>query len=148
MYNQERHKEEVIKEQIERGLISLMNNTKWKKLVAAIENDLPFPPPYQRKDILAASPEGDSFDEDVLYHGDWVEGIHPFFSIEWVRVRPRYMKPQGRLLPPKVIDEEELFLDILQQHRIPYQLEVDSILVYGYASDTSKVKIGRETEHH
>jgi hypothetical protein len=59
---------------------------------------LPFPPPYQIKDIHSDKPCPAEFSEDVWYLGNWEdECLMPFFQIEWICVRPRYIKQLGRL---------------------------------------------------
>ena len=131
MYDEEKHKAEVRAELTRRGLGSFMNDTKWQELVAEIKK-LPFPPPYQRKDVLFAKPEPSRFDADVWYHGDWTEGILPFFSIEWIRIRPRYLKHVARLLPRAVVSCEAELEQALQSIGQSYEKADDSIWIYGY----------------
>jgi hypothetical protein len=126
----------ILAEVERRQLTSMMNTTKWAKLVHAVAEELPFPPPYQRKDVLKTTPEPEHFDTDVWYHGDWHEGILPYASIEWVRIRPRYVQSKGRLLPHEVVDEEKQFVEILQRYRIPYRHNGDSYWIYGYMSNS------------
>ncbi len=131
MYDEDKHKHEVKRELTKRGLGSVMNDTKWRELVAVIQR-LPFPPPYQRKDVLRSTPEPESFDSDVSYWGDWSEGIHPFFSIEWLRIRPRYLKHVAQLLPSTVVDCENELEEMLRSIGQPYEKTYDSIWIYGY----------------
>ena len=131
MHDEDKHKHKVRAELSKRGLVSLMNDTKWRELFAAIDT-LPFPPPYQRKDVLHAEPEPTTFDADVWYHGDWVEGIHPLYSIEWIRIRPRYLKHVGRLLPEIVVDCEAELERALHALGQAYEKANDSIWIYGY----------------
>jgi hypothetical protein len=114
-----------------RGLGSYMNDTKWRELFAEIDN-LPFPPPYQRKDILSDDPDPKIFDEDVRYHGDWSEEIYPFFTIEWLRIRPRYLKHVGRLVPYEIIDCQAELEQLLKRLGQAYEKFNDSIWIYGY----------------
>lgn len=63
-------------------------------------------------------------ENDSYYAGDW--GIYldnylggdidatPFYAVEWIKVRPRRLEHQGRLIESKVIDETDQFLEILQ----------------------------------
>lgn len=131
MYDEDKHKLKVKAELVKRRLGSFMNDTKWRELLAEI-NKLPFPPPYQRKDVLHPEAEPANFDSDVPYFGDWVEGIYPFFSIEWIRVRPRYLKQVGKLLPMTMIDCEAEFVAALQSIGQVYIKTEDSIWIYGY----------------
>jgi hypothetical protein len=128
MNDTDRHKQKVRAELTRRGLGSLMNDTKWRELLAAIDK-LPFPPPYERKDVLHPA---EPFDTDVWYHGDWTEGIYPLYSIEWVRIRPRYLKHVGQLLPKVVVSCEKELEQALQSLGQPYEKTNDSIWIYGY----------------
>lgn len=119
MYDLDEHKNEVKLALAKKGLGSYMNDTKWRELLAEIDK-LPFPPPYQRKDILRSEPEPTHFDSDVWYLGDWEEGIYPFFSIEWIRIRPRYLKHVAQ------------FERALQSIGQVYEKDHDSIWIYGY----------------
>jgi hypothetical protein len=131
MYDEDRHKRDVQAELARRGIGSLMNDTKWKEILVEI-NKLPFPPPYQRKDVLHSLPEPSDFDYDVSYLGDWEEGILPFFSVEWIRVRPRYLRHVAQLLPKTVVDCEAEFEKALQSLGQPYEKFDGSIWIYGY----------------
>lgn len=126
---------------IERQLSSVMNDTKWSNLQSAVLSNLPFPPPFQAKYILGDSPYPEEFDKDVWYFGDWIEGIEPFYSVEWIRVRPRYQRHQGNLIPPEVIDITNEFIDILIQNKVPFINMNDSIYIYGYISSTGNYEI-------
>jgi len=126
-----KHKRQVRQALSQRGLGAWMNDTKWRELLAVIDT-LPFPPPYQRKDVLRSEPEPSTFDADVWYIGDWVEGIHPLYSIEWLRIRPRYMEPAGQLLPPTLVDCEAALEQALQSLGQPYEKADGSIWIYGY----------------
>lgn len=123
---------------MERQLSSVMNNTKWINLQSAVLNILPFPPPYQAKYVLDNIPYPEKFDNNVGYFGDWVEGLGPFYSVEWIRVRPRYQRHQGNLLPPEVIDITNEFIDILIENKVPFIDVNDSIYIYGYISSNEK----------
>src|ERR1043166_3957368 len=98
MIDIEKHKAKVREEVARRGLTSFMNDTKWRELQRAALEELPFAPPYQRKDVLLTSAEPGTFDTDVSHLGDWRDGILPFHSVEWIRVRPRYLKHRGLLI--------------------------------------------------
>lgn len=131
LYDEAEHKREVKAELTRRGLGSFMNDMKWQALIGEI-NKLPFPPPYQRKDVMRAEPEPGTFDSDVWYLGDWAEGVHPLFSIEWIRIRPRHLKRVGRLLPEAVVDCGAAFEQALQALGQHYEKRDESIWIYGY----------------
>lgn len=121
----------------ERNLVSIMNDTKWRELQDAVINTLLFPPPYQGKYLLEDRLHPEEFETDVWYWGDWKEGIVPFYRVEWIRVRPRYLKHRGSLISPELIDITDDFVNILKELSIPYRLDNDTYYIYGYISDTS-----------
>lgn len=131
------NKARVMKTVAERNLVSVMNDTKWRELQDAVINTLLFPPPYQAKYLLEGRLYPEEFETDVSYWGDWIEGIVPFYSVEWIRVRPRYLKHRGRLVSPEVIDITDEFVKLLKELSIPYRLENDTYIIYGYVADTS-----------
>jgi hypothetical protein len=122
----------------ERQLYSVMNNTKWGQLRAAVITTLPFVPPIQIKYVLEDTPNPECFDQDVSYLSDWMDGVPPFV-IEWIRVRPRYLKLRGHLVSPEIIDCTEEFLVILQKIKIPYIKADNSFYIYGYIHDTGSL---------
>lgn len=131
------NKARVMKTVAERNLVSVMNDTKWRELQGAVINTLLFPPPYQAKYLLEDRLYPEEFEMDVSYWGDWIEGIVPFYSVEWIRIRPRYLKHRGRLVSPEVIDITDDLVKLLKELSIPYRLENDTYIIYGYVVDTS-----------
>ena len=119
-----------------RGLVSLMSDTKWQELVAAVKK-LPFAPAFQIKDVLGAAPMPPSFEEDVWYAGDWVEGLYPYYSVEWVRVRPRIVRHRGNFVSPEVEDIEGAFVAVLHEVGVPHRKRGDCIEIFGYADSTA-----------
>lgn len=127
---------EIVKQ---KNLCSYMNGTKWNELRNAMLNDMPFPPPYIVKYLFEDEcPEEKNFQQDVFYLGDWYEGLtydnyfHGEFAIEWIKVRPRYLKHRGRFVEPEVIDASEKFEEILKQYSIPFEKENGVYCIYGY----------------
>lgn len=133
-------KERVRKIIQQRNLCSYMNDTKWNELRTAMMNDMPFPPPYILKFLFEDEAVGEKyFHEDVNYLGDWYYGFalegHYFngaFAVEWIKVRPRYLKHRGRLIEPEVIDATDKFVEILKQYSIPYEESDGVYCIYGY----------------
>lgn len=119
----------------ERGLTSVMNATKWRKLRDAVMNDLPFAPAFQRKDVLESQPYPEVFDTHVNYCGDWPAGIDRSSEIEWIRVRPCRLVHRGRLVPDAIDDIESQFTAMLHRIGVPFLQESESILIYGYTSN-------------
>ncbi len=113
-------------------LSSILNRTKWKKLQQAVIEDLAFHPAYQVKYVLENQPFPESFEQEVWYWGNWTESLEPFYHIEWIRVRPRYIKKSKKSSEIELIDITEEFIDLLQKCRIPYVVNKESVYIYGY----------------
>jgi hypothetical protein len=129
-------KEKVRKVATEKGLSSVMNDTKWLELQSSIEK-LPFAPAYIEKLIL----ENKTFNEVEIsdvpqWLGDWSpsyqEGMCLFFAIEYIKVRPLYGEYTGRLVAPKILDETVEFEQLLKELHIPYEEENGTFIIYGY----------------
>ena len=132
----------------EKGYYSVMNNTKWRELKSGVAK-LPFEPPFVDKAIDEDEKPWHKFDEDVSHLSDWGFGnphlddyigsdmyATPFYAVEWIKVRPRYLKTwPHRLIPdPREIaqDATEQFIEILQKHSIPYEEDNGAFIIYGY----------------
>lgn len=120
-----------------RNLCSYMNNTKWDELITAVRNEMPFPPPNEIKYLTQDDiPQTKVLNEDVYYWGDWNGEYFPpredYFNIEWIKVRPRYLKYRGKLIAPEVVDESKTFEAILIRYNIPYVEENGLYCIYGY----------------
>lgn len=135
---------EKIRAELERrGLVSVMNDTKWTELVEAVRRELPFGPPYQLKTVMNPTPQPERFDHDVDHLGDWSdESLRPFHDIEWLRVRPRILRPRGRLVAPEIQSVEAGFREILRRHQIPHRIDQDTIWVTGHALGTGGLVAG------
>ncbi|MDH7447641.1 DUF6678 family protein [Aquimarina sp. 2201CG14-23] len=120
-----------------KNLSSIMNDTKWIVLQQGIEN-LPFPPAYNEKLVQwdNAKFSFKDIEKEPAYFGDWSsyweEGLPIFFTIEWLEIRPKYRKIEGRLVPPKIVDETEELINLLNKLYIPFEEENGSIIIYGY----------------
>lgn len=124
-------KQKVLKIISEKNMYSIMNNTKWSELQNAIKG-LPFPPPYLLRYVTDES-DSITFNGEVKYLGDWSdEPLFPFFRIEWIKVKPRYMRYKGRLVKDELVDETEQFVSILKQYSIPYEEERGDYIIFGY----------------
>ncbi|ADL52709.1 DUF6678 family protein [Clostridium cellulovorans] len=114
-----------------KNMYSLMDTIKWNELKKALTK-LPFPPPYQLK-LVTDTDEPDPFDEEFWNLEPWNDEILlPFFNIEWIKFRPRYMKYQSDKLPEKIFDETDIFLELLKKHSIPYEKKDNIFIIYGY----------------
>lgn len=127
----EKYKVDVRHEVEANSLCSYMNNAKWSKLVNGIMN-LQFPPPYQLKDVLYEAYPSE-FEEDVYYIGDWsYEALYPYFSIQWLSVRPRYKKKRGKYVEDEVVDETIEFIELLTDCGIKFEEVNGTYFIYGY----------------
>ena len=107
-----------------------LTESDWIRLREAVWRDLPFPPPFQRKDRQAALPEPAEFETDVTYLGDWDEGLDPLDTLEWIRVRPRRLRSRARLVAPETLDCEAEFLALLDRERIAWTRRGDCIWIF------------------
>jgi len=117
-----------------RGLASFMNATRWRALRDAVLDELPFPPVFQLQDVLG--PREIPWDgEQVDGTGAWIdEDLEPLFSIEWMRVVPRYRAFAGALVSGPVHDCTDQFRDLLGRLHIPFRQDgAGAFWIYGYA---------------
>lgn len=110
----------------------------WANVVQAVIDEMPFQPAFVIKYLdqpYSAGPD-ENFTSDVSYLGDWSgENFPPadsYDKIEWIKVRPRYLKHRGRLVKPQLIDASCDFERILEKYNIPYELENGTYCIYGY----------------
>lgn len=137
----EKYKKKINNIVEQKGLCSMMNDTKWKELKKGI-SELPFLPPFVIKSVDEEETFYHQFKEDVYYTGDW--GMYldnylggdiyatPFYAVEWIKIRPRLLKHQGRLIKSKVIDETDEFLAIQKKYNIPFEEQNETYIIYGY----------------
>ena len=142
-YRNKKSIREMVAEIVERrGLTSYMNNTKWKEFRVAMEDEMPFAPPYIYKTLFEEE-KGEYFDfsKDVITSGTYTYhyDIESFADwdykiIEWVKVRPRYYEYDGgRWAGKKTMhDAEPEFVEIMNKYSIPYEVENGTYIIYGY----------------
>ena len=124
----------------ERNLCSYMNDTKWNELRNAMINEMPFPPPFTVKYLFETEfDEEDDLQKDVYYLGDWEYGLSDdgknfecTFLVEWIKIRPRYLKRRGALIESEIIDAEKIFVELLEKYNIPYEKSKGVFCIYGY----------------
>jgi hypothetical protein len=139
--NKEKHKKKINNIIEQKGLCSIMNNTKWKELKKGI-NELPFLPPFVIKSVDEEETSYHRFEKDAYNTNDW--GMYsddylggdiyatPFYAVEWIKIRPRLLKHQGCLIESKVIDETDEFLAMLKKYNIPFEKKNETYIIYGY----------------
>jgi len=113
-----------------------MNDTKWLELQQGI-GTLLFPPAYNEKLVQwdKAQFTFKDFEKPPSYLGNWSsfweEGLPIFFAIEWMEIRAKHRKYQGRFVEDKIIDATEELIQLLNRLNIPFEQEND-IIIYGY----------------
>jgi len=142
-------KQQIDAEVARRGLVSVMNDTKWRELQKAVRSELPFAPTYQLKAVFYPDPHPEQFEPGVNCLGDWSdECLFPFYEIEWVRICPilLYRPLWRRTEAPEVRSIEPELLAILHRYNIPYRQDEGSIWIFGYTSSADDLKRGSEPD--
>src|SRR5947207_6006977 len=97
------------------GLTSVMNNTKWRRMLEAIDS-LPFSVTFRFKDVRSAEQEGNPTDWDA----DRAHNFGGFLfmtSVEWLEVKPSCSESSGSH------GADESFLQLrraMQDARMPF----------------------------
>ncbi|MBE8995242.1 DUF6678 family protein [Microcystis aeruginosa] len=131
-------RERVLMRVSENGLVSVMNDTKWMKLIDRIKL-LNFLPPYQIKNLLSDLPYPEDFNDPIYYLGDYSEGILPFYAIEWILINPKYYYTRGKLLNDGYKSVYNELKQILIELKIPYHEENSMFYIYGYINSNTKL---------
>ena len=119
----------------ERGLYSLMNNTKWKEFITAIKEKTPdIPIKYK---ILFEEEAPTNF--WIMAGDEYFEYLN-MVSIEWFKIscEIKEIKNRGRLIEDKFIihnKKAELY-EILEKFYIPFEYDEieNAFFIYGYKS--------------
>lgn len=114
-----------------RRLEHTMNQERWRHLDRILDQ-LPFRPPYQYKSLLEDTPYPEPFEEDVSYWSSGLDDAGHWFEIEWIRLRPRYLKHQGRLVAPEMIDCADTLRAALVDAGIPFAEEAGDFRIACY----------------
>lgn len=130
-------KDKVFRIVCSRNLCSYMNNTKWNELITSVKTEMPFLPAFNIKYVTQKTATQNNIEtEDVGCFGDWTgENFPPqeyYFNIEWIKVRPRYLKFRGKLIEPELVDGSKKFEEILHKYNIPYEEKDGLYCIYGY----------------
>lgn len=128
----------------ERGITSHMNNTKWRTLCLAINEELPFPPPYQVKYVLKELPDPEEIETSPWYHGDWATTPEASLGIfvEWLKIAPRVSVSVGQLLAPNVQDCSEALGALLKRLNMPHNEQHGFFFLYGH-TDSPEIFVDR-----
>ncbi|MGN1412149.1 MAG: DUF6678 family protein [Oscillospiraceae bacterium] len=126
----------------ENNLTSYMNDTKWNKFVNAMNDEMPFQPPYDIKYLEQPSEDYliNAIKNQTIYHEDYYddETFTPYYYkfIEWVKIYPRYWeKVGGQLIYKKILhDCEKELIQVLEKYHIPFEYDNKNGIytIYGY----------------
>jgi ribosomal protein L11 methylase PrmA len=100
------------------GLCSVMNDTKWERLVAAIQSLRGFTPQYRQKHARASEPAD--------WDGEWHYHLRPFSVIEWIDIDPL----DRRQYP--ATDRTDEIEKLLRAIPVPFSREGSALRVWGY----------------
>lgn len=99
-----------------RGMVPVMNNTKWAKLINTMLHSPEMVPQFKLRSVLASS------DHVMDWDGEWYYHIHPVAEIEWIDLKA---------LSCAWLEST------LRQYSIPYSIEAESFRVWGYVKPDS-----------
>jgi len=109
----------------ERNLVSVMNNTKWKRFAKAITAEKHLEPFVRSKDINDESITGFSLN-------DWGFIDYNPAIFEWVDIDPIKRKRVGGLVPDIETDITSFIVSALTESNVPYSKEGNYYRVWGY----------------
>ncbi|MEH6697444.1 MAG: DUF6678 family protein [Brevundimonas sp.] len=128
------HRQRVREAVQRRGLASVMNQTRWEALIAAIHR-LPFAPAYYVQEVLG-SRESLAWEFKSTSTGCWcAECLGPFHAIEWMWIIPRLWRRDGALLAPVLVDDCSIALrSELDGIPVPYFEDGRGFWIQGYSA--------------
>lgn len=116
-------------------LVSVMNQTKWERLQALMQQESYRRPPWRAYCLRDAEDLEPEWDYDWHYH------LPPFKSIVWLEINPIQKERRGQLLPDKLTDNTDYLTDLLKTHHIPFSIEGQSLRVWGYLKPGQAVSL-------
>jgi len=106
-------------------LVSVMNDTKWRRLFDVLEPIQDWLD-FRRKDIRGSEHESES----------WCDDLHMMLgnqrSIEWLDIRARLTIPRGALLEPKIEDNTALLIQSVKRTGVRFSQHEHGIRIWGY----------------
>ena len=123
----ERHRHAALLER--ERLASVMNDTKWEELTAAMQAFQPLPD-WRCKEISASGPG--------RWNAEWYYHVRPFHTIEWLEIGFINPKPAPdgsapvHLTPAERADAEARLRATLSALGVPFSLENGLTRVWGY----------------
>ena len=121
------------------GLCSVSNNTKWRRLLTAIQG---FPCNKRIKWIDSDEPSG--WQVGMWQpHPNYVEasgGPEELKFIEWIEIERCERRQMGRLVQATFLDHTDLIRDALDSERVTYEATEKSFRILGYTRPHTKTE--------
>ena len=106
-------------------LVSVMNDTKWRRLLEAlapIQGVLEF----RRKEVGQDESQLESWNSDIYYM------MAGWRSIEWLDISAQRSFRRGVLLAPEINDQTSLLLQTVRVADVPFSRQEYGIRIWGY----------------
>lgn len=116
---------------MERQLVSVMNQTKWRELCQELAQNNELDPDVRLKYLYSDQVFGFS----PVW---WNEVLREASAIEWLDFNPIKLKPRYGLIPAKETDISNEIIQILKKYNIPYSVEQSYIRVWGYFNQAER----------
>jgi len=110
-----------------KNLASLMNDTKWRELIAAIQSIDGYPPRFRVKCVRDREPDADRWDLSFPFH------VPRFREIEWLEFDPLVQTRSGAITSGPGEDFGQRIESRLAHANVPFQRVGNAIRVVGYA---------------
>jgi hypothetical protein len=123
----ERLKRYIVREQ----LCSVMNNTKWREALAALQAIPHFHVRFRVKCLREDDPDPNQWDGSFPWH------VPRFDSIEWLEIDPLLRQYRGALVDDVLVDFTEPVTQALRSVHVPYSIENSRIRIWGYTRPAS-----------
>jgi hypothetical protein len=111
---------------VRENLASLMNNTKWRAMIAAIESTSGYRPRFRVKCIQEREPDADRWERSFPFH------VPMFRAIEWIEFDPLVRTPAGALTSDRCEDFGQQIESALARASVPFQRFGNAIRILGY----------------
>lgn len=109
-------------------LVSLLNNTKWREVIHAIQSIAGYVPRFRVKELRAPEPTDTEWDHSFPYHVP-----HQFNVIEWLEFDPVVRIPRGQLVAPQTNDCTDALIAALHAVSVPFEQRRSYIRIWGYS---------------
>lgn len=109
-------------------LVSLMNNTKWREAIHAIQSIAGYVPRFGVKELRGPEPTDTEWDHSFPYHVP-----RQFNVIEWLEFDPVVRILRGQLVAPQTTDYTEALIAALHAVSVPFEQRGSYIRIWGYS---------------